>query len=196
MPRNSKAQFPPGIPELLSASESLYNATKAEIAARRRLPDDAISPSHIAFSVAMLALEYQIACPVWARDSVLRDWARFEGFECASISEAFGIPDTTFAHKHRTELLSAAIYHRVRELKRQKVPQKDNATRKGSLSIVGEEFHISPAQVKQRMAEWQKLCRATGADPDAPPKYANARKMITATIARAIAPRAKKNQGV
>src|SRR3546814_8555705 len=72
---------PPEVVEWFAASEELYHATLAEIAAGTSLPDDAESASHIAFSVAMESFKWGAPCPARAADCVLSDWRRFEDFK-------------------------------------------------------------------------------------------------------------------
>ncbi|KRB34868.1 hypothetical protein ASD82_15140 [Rhodanobacter sp. Root179] len=178
---------PPEVVEWFAASEELYHATLAEIAAGTSLPDDAESASHIAFSVAMESFKWGAPCPDWAADCVLSDWRRFEDFKCASLGEAFGIPDHRYANAKRTRLRSAFVYMRVRDLQATGVPLKDNAKGgKGALSKVGDDLRMSAKQVEKLMTDWRKLCRVTGRNPDERPKYADARPAIFDAIARAL----------
>jgi len=182
----------PELAELFATSEALYDVTLEAIAAGKKLPADAMLPSRIAFEVMMAALKERVPCPEWAANCVIQDWQSFEDFKCESIVEAFGVPDTTHAQSKRAARLCCAVYFSVRALQSQSMPLADNAKGKGALSIVGDKYHMSPGQVKQRMAQWRDLCKTTGSDPDEPQKYADPQPLIAQAIARALDPQAKK----
>lgn len=183
--------LPPEVVELFAASKELYDATLAEIAAGRPLPEGAESASHIAFSVAMESLKRRVPCPDWASDRVASDWARFENFKVRSIGEAFGIPHHTYLRKSQSMRRMAYVYSRVRELQAQGVrltDGRDSAHEKGALSRVGAELHMSGKQVERLLTKWRKRCRELKCDPDERPKYADAQAVIAATVARALKP--------
>jgi hypothetical protein len=173
------------VAEFFEASEGLYRATLKEVADGRLVDQSA---SRIAFSVVMESLKHRVACPDWAAQHALADWKRFEGFECASLGEAFGIPDHKFAEAERKKRLTAYVYGAVRKLQARHVPLKDNAKGKGALSIVGEQLHMSAKQVEKMVTDWRKNCRAAGMDPDEKPRYADATGVLSAASARGLKP--------
>lgn len=178
--------LPEDLAELFKASERFYRATLAEIKAGRKLPAGAEAPQAIAFRIAMEAIKRGVRCPEWAATQVAKDWARFEDFQCGSISKAFGIPDQKHLSARRAKALQAAVYSMVRDYQSKGLPLKDNAAGKGALSIVGECMHMSPKQVERLMTMWRKLCASTGDDPDQRPAYANAKALLFDAIARAL----------
>ena len=154
------------VQDLLDASKELYFATSEWLSKGNKLEAEERAPVAIAFEAAMAAIEYGVPCPEWAAMPVKIAWEKFNDFKCASISEAFEIPDHRQMAAKRDRLKCAAVYHRVRQLQSGGTRLKDNAHGKGALSQVGEEFHMSGKKVEALMKEWKDLCKQTGSNPD------------------------------
>lgn len=183
--RQPSAEAQQAICRAFDASERLYRAKLVELAQGRRVPRGEETPTALAFDVAMLAIKYNVQCPNWAAEVVSEAWARYMNFDCASVGEAFGIPNHKHCSAKRAELLSAAVYHAVREKQAEGIPQKDNGSIRGALSLVGDQFHMSGKKVEKLMANYRATCRELGMDPDAKLPLANAGSVVDEAWAKA-----------
>lgn len=175
------------IQDLFDASRAVYELTVKFLSEGNHLEPGERAPVAIAFEVAMTAIKYQKPCPEWAAKAVTAAWSKFNDYECKSITDAFEIPEHKHVHAKRDQLLSAAVYHRVRALQKKGTPLKDNATGKGALSQVGDQHHMSGKKVEKLMERWKDLCRITGSDPDASLNVADAEKVVSAALAKGLA---------
>lgn len=177
------------IQKLFDASKELYFATSEWLSKGNKLESEELAPVAIAFEVAMAAIKYGVPCPEWAAISVGIAWGKFTGFKCASISEAFEIPDHKQMVAKRDRLLSSTVYRRVRALQARGIPLKDGRIGEGALSKVGAEFDMSGKKVETLMKAWKDLCKITGSNPDAPlVGVGDAKRTVFEALARALSP--------
>lgn len=177
--------WPALLTELFEARRAVFQISREKLS-RGEPVDPEDTPGRLAFECVMDSLRRGIPCPDWAARAAIECWDNFTCLKVKTLGDAFQIEDQKHIAAARAHRLCAAVYTEVRRLERE-VPQKSNKDGKSALEIAGDHFHMSPSQIEKKVREWRDLCRENGSDPDAVPKFVDARDVMFPAFAEGLA---------